>query len=80
MRMTPENFCYWLQGYFELLNAGPKTPEKLTLTVEQVEMVNQHLQLVFKKEVFVGMDTSKHLEDSMAYTFGRMKDSEVKLC
>jgi len=41
--MTPQEFCYWLQGYFEV--SGNET-----LTPEQVKMVKEHLQLVFRKE------------------------------
>jgi hypothetical protein len=48
--MTPENFVYWLQGYFEILSAGPKTAEKLTLTAAQVEMIEKHLGYVFKRQ------------------------------
>lgn len=40
--MTPENFCYWLQGFFELHD-----PSKLT--EEQVGMIKEHLQLTFNK-------------------------------
>ena len=66
--MTPENFCYWLQGYFEL--SGFKDDKELQnllnqadwldrpnimkkhlskLSYEQVECVQDHLKLVFKK-------------------------------
>jgi len=38
--MTPENFCYWLQGYIELSNCKSLTPE-------QTQMISNHLQLVF---------------------------------
>ena len=41
--MTPENFCYWLQGFFEISG----TTE---LTKEQVAMIEEHLQLVFNKQ------------------------------
>lgn len=41
--MTPENFCYWLQGLLEVGN-----PEQLNK--EQLEMIKEHLNLVFKKE------------------------------
>ena len=41
--MTPENFCYWLQGYVELSNCQNLTPE-------QIQMIRDHLQLVFKRE------------------------------
>lgn len=41
--MTPENFCYWLQGFFELENPA-------ALSVQQVQQIKDHLQLVFRKE------------------------------
>lgn len=41
--MTPENFCYWLQGFFEISKATE-------MTDLQVEEIKNHLQLVFKKE------------------------------
>jgi len=40
--MTPENFCYWLRGIMEVIN--PKT-----LTEKQVEIIKNHLDLVFEK-------------------------------
>ncbi len=39
--MTPEQFCYWLQGYAELNESGP--------TPEQWKAIKEHLQTVFKK-------------------------------
>lgn len=41
--MTPENFCYWLQGLLEIGD-----PSELNIT--QVEIIKEHLNLVFKKE------------------------------
>lgn len=43
--MTPQEFCYWLQGYFEL---SPTVP-LCGLTQEQAKVVRDHLQLVFQK-------------------------------
>ncbi len=43
--MTPRDFCYWLQGHFELAGKGA------TLTAEQVDLVQRHLSLVFKHEI-----------------------------
>lgn len=40
--MTPENFCYWLRGHFELNEGQP-------LSAEQSKMIAEHLKLVFKK-------------------------------
>lgn len=39
--MTPQEFCYWLQGHVEL---GGKRP-----TDAQWKMIREHLALVFKK-------------------------------
>lgn len=40
--MTPENFCYWLQGLFEV-----KNPD--TLNRAETAMIKEHLKLVFEK-------------------------------
>lgn len=40
--MTPEQFCYWLQGFCEM--NGGKEP-----TTEQWNMINDHLRTVFFK-------------------------------
>lgn len=39
--MTPEQFCYWMQGFSEL-NTAPPTPE-------QWQSIREHLALVFNK-------------------------------
>lgn len=39
--MTPQEFCYWLQGYAEMGGAAP--------TEEQWKMIKEHLKLVFNK-------------------------------
>lgn len=41
--MTPRDFVYWLQGYFEL------TPGEQGLSPEQVKVIKDHLQLVMTK-------------------------------
>lgn len=43
--MTARDFCYWLQGYFEL--ADPHGG----LTQEQADLIATHLALVFKHEI-----------------------------
>jgi len=40
--MTPRDFCYWLQGYFEL--SGKDLKE---LNDEQIGIISSHLQMVF---------------------------------
>jgi hypothetical protein len=39
-----ENFCFWLQGFFEL-NGGAAS-----ITPEQAEQIKTHLALVFKHD------------------------------
>lgn len=41
--MTPANFCYWMQGFFEITEVD----KEITLTPEQVKMIRAHLNLVF---------------------------------
>lgn len=40
--MTPENFCYWLQGYMELTPNGELSPS-------QTQIIRDHLALTFNK-------------------------------
>lgn len=41
--MDAQDFAYWLQGFFEI------TEETPVLTKKQVQMVKNHLNLVFEK-------------------------------
>jgi hypothetical protein len=38
------DFCYWLQGYFEISGSDEITPV-------QVHIIKKHLSLVFKHEI-----------------------------
>lgn len=42
--MSPENFCYWLQGWFEL---NTTIDHRSGATKETLEMMKSHLDLVF---------------------------------
>jgi hypothetical protein len=42
--LTPENFTFWLNGFFELSPVGQG------LTPEQVQVIKDHLALVFEKK------------------------------
>lgn len=53
--MTSRDFCYWLQGYFEVggnLQGG--------LSATQAEMVRKHLNMVFLHEIDPSMGDSEH--------------------
>lgn len=45
--MTPTEFCYWLQGYFELTLIDYQGVE---LSEGQVEEIHKHLKMVFNQE------------------------------
>ena len=45
--MTSRDFCYWLQGYFELTGEGSPEP----MSADKIGMIKRHLALVFKHEI-----------------------------
>ncbi len=47
--MTSREFCYWLQGYFEICAANPAPTSGLTAT--QAKSVKRHLNMVFAHEI-----------------------------
>lgn len=51
--MTSRDFCYWLQGAFEV--NGSKE-----MSAEQVECVKKHLSLVFIHEIDPSAGPKKH--------------------
>ena len=42
--MNTIDFCYWLQGYFEISGASE-------ISAEQAQVIQNHLNLVFKHEI-----------------------------
>lgn len=46
--MTPENFAYWLQGFFEITGGDVKS-----LTPEQIQMIKTHLGYVFNRPISI---------------------------
>lgn len=53
--MTSREFCYWLQGFFEIAEAGansvPLSSRKLELNEAQADTIRRHLDLVFFHEI-----------------------------
>jgi hypothetical protein len=47
--MKSTEFCYWLQGFFEL--SEPEAERHMGLGIEQVELIKKHLAMVFKHEI-----------------------------
>lgn len=61
--MTSRDFCFWLQGFFEIAHCGPQPPEPYgghVLNSAQVEIVKRHLALVFKHEIDPSMGPEPH--------------------
>ena len=56
--MNAQDFCYWLQGYFEI--AGNNS-----MTDEQVAVIKEHLQLVFNKVTTVSSKPQQIDEDKL---------------
>jgi len=48
--MTSRDFCYWLQGFFEITKHG-NGEEALRLNIMQIDLIERHLALVFQHEI-----------------------------
>lgn len=55
--MTSRDFCYWLQGYFEIHGKNE------VLTIEQCSLISRHLAMVFKHEIDPGMGDTLHQKE-----------------
>src|ERR1700690_700102 len=56
--MTSRDFCFWLQGLFEL---NPE--DNKSLTENQVRLIKAHLNLVFKHEIDPSMGGQEHQKE-----------------
>lgn len=54
--MTSRDFAYWLQGFFEIY-------EPQTINKQQVEIIKNHLNLVFKHEIDPSLNEGKTKEE-----------------
>jgi hypothetical protein len=78
--MKAVEFCYWLQGFFELLNAEFEAlampSQSKQLHESQVEMIERHLALVFKHDIDPKAGTPEHqaelqaIHDGTQHAFG----------
>lgn len=51
--MTSRDFCYWLQGYFEIAGTAK-------LSDYQADQIRKHLAMVFVHEIDPSMGDEKH--------------------
>jgi hypothetical protein len=56
--MEAVNFCYWLQGFFEISNPKEITPE-------QVKMIKNHLNLVFYHDIDPKASNEPKIQEEM---------------
>ncbi len=61
--MTSRDFCYWLQGFFEVVSVGVPANTKAGLVGDQVECIKQHLAMVFKHEIDPSYGDKAHQEE-----------------
>lgn len=58
--MTSRDFCFWLQGFFEIHGHKPANEVDLSLNEFQIEMIRSHLNMVFKHEIDPSMGPKPH--------------------
>jgi hypothetical protein len=51
--MTSRDFCYWLQGYFEIAGNQPcqEPSNRWNLNDSQIDTIRKHLAMVFIHEI-----------------------------
>lgn len=64
--MTSRDFCYWLQGLFELA-------ETESLSAKQTELIKKHLNMVFVHEIDPSMGGKAHQKKLDQFHHGEPK-------
>lgn len=67
--MTSRDFCYWLQGFFEING----NHHSLVLNNENLNVIKNHLNLVFKHEI----DPSFKLDKDTEIKYQHIHDGKV---
>ena len=62
--MKTTEFCYWLQGYFEMRMVG--LPSEQILTNDQAMLIQSHLALVFKHDIDPSQGSQEHQAELQA--------------
>ncbi len=57
--MTSRDFCYWLQGFFELRDASV---DVIPVSPAQIGIIRNHLNMVFKHEIDPSHGDTAHQE------------------
>lgn len=76
--MTSRDFCYWLQGYFEVHGVEDKgSVADVSLTPLQVDLIRRHLSLVFKHEIDPSYGPAEHQQELQDLHDGVKKAQET---
>lgn len=57
MKMKTTEFCYWLQGFFEISDV---TDKEKALSPEQVKVIKNHLAMVFYHDIDPRAGSAEH--------------------
>lgn len=63
--MTSRDFCYWLQGFFELGGASTTSGGMMMITPLQAEIIKGHLNMVFVHEIDPSIATPGSEKDNV---------------
>lgn len=74
--MKSRDFCYWLQGFFEL--NGQQMMGQV-ISNDQANVIQQHLALVFKHEIDPAMGGVEHQQSLNAIHNNPVFDPNVKM-
>ena len=79
--MTSRDFCFWLQGFFEINDAGDSANVKVDkgLIGPKVEAIKAHLSLVFKHEIDPSMGPPSH-QAKLNHIHGERPDGTILRC
>ena len=81
VNMKASEFCYWLQGFFEVAGAGGSD---LELTSGQISVIERHLALVFKHDLDPQHGDEQHQAELQAIHDGKIggvtSDGKVMRC
>lgn len=75
--MTSRDFCYWLQGFFEIADQAPTPDGGILMTQAQVSVIRSHLSMVFEHEIDPSMGDDAHREE-LAKIHERVENVEKK--
>jgi hypothetical protein len=69
--MKASEFCFWLQGYFEISGSTPEEPG--AINSQQSAMIQRHLALVFKHDIDPQQGTPEHQSELQSIHDGKPK-------